>query len=83
MRAHVKMARDVAARKCDRSNWGTAATGQVVSLEPRPTSTSRHPVLPRSRMTMPSSKNWIPAGAIKPRNNHQGNASLQICGMHS
>jgi hypothetical protein len=36
-----------------------ATTGQVVSLEPRPISTSRHPVLPRTRMRSPWSKNSI------------------------
>jgi len=33
-----------------------AATGQVASAEPRPTSTSRHPALPRRVISMPLSR---------------------------
>ena len=41
------------------SQVSSAATGQVASEEPRPISTSRQPVLPRSVSSSPSSKNSI------------------------
>ena len=41
------------------SQVSSATTGQVASQEPRPISTSRQPVLPRSVSSSPSSKNSI------------------------
>ena len=43
----------------------SAATGQVASVEPRPISTSRQPVLPRKVRSTPSSKNSGQPDALK------------------
>ena len=41
-----------------------ATTGQVASEEPRPTSTSRHPVLPRKVISRPLSEDFNPAASV-------------------
>ena len=47
------------------SQVSSAATGQVRSLEPRPISTSRQPVLPRKVRSTPSVEEFRPAGAFE------------------